>query len=308
MGILNGKVVVITGSSRGLGLAMAQGLTAEGAGVVLSSRSVESVEKAVQDLRQAGAQASGIACNVADLEQVEALAAHALEAFGHFDVWINNAGVPAPYGPTMHVPPEQFVEVVQTNILGTYYGSLVALRNFYPRNSGKLINILGRGDTGPVPFQNAYTASKIWVKSFTTALAAEYRATGLGIYAYNPGLMTTEFLTHVRAVAGYEKRLQPLKMVMRLWGNPPEVPAQRAVWLASSATDGKTGLIIKQLGPIQLAGGLLREATRRLLGQPQPEMPLQVDTVQPAMPLRPEATEEGAGAAPGLPLAGRSRT
>ncbi len=295
MGSLNGKVVVITGSSRGLGLAMARALTAEGAAVVVSSRSAQVVDQAVQSLRQGGAQAGGVACDVSDLAQVEALGAYAVSTYGRFDAWINNAGISAPYGPTMHLPPEEFVAVVQTNVLGTYHGSLVAMRHFYPRNAGTLINILGRGDSGPVPFQNAYTASKIWVKSFTRALASEYRATGVGVYAYNPGLMITDFLTDVRAVAGYDQRLQPLKTVMRLWGNPPEVPAQKVVWLVSQATDGKTGLVVKELGPLRLAGGLAREGVRRLLRRPEPDVPLHVGTVPPAMPLRPEDAAGEAG-------------
>ncbi len=283
MGVLDAKVVVITGSTRGLGLAMAEACAAAGAAVVVSSRSSGAVDQAVARLCAGGARASGQVCDVGDLAQVESLGRHAVETFGRFDVWINNAGASAPFGPTMHLPPGEFLTIVHTNILGTYHGSLVALRHFYPRHSGKLINLLGRGDTGPVPLQNAYTASKIWVRSFTKALAQEYRDDGVGVFAYNPGLTITSMLTDVDAIAGYEKRLEPLKTVMRMWGHSPEVPAQRIVWLASGATDGKTGLEVRELGPLQLAGGALREGIRRVLGKTAP-MPLRVTTVQPPAP------------------------
>jgi len=75
-----------------------------------------------------------VACNVAELAQVEALATHARQTFGGFDVWINNAGMPTPYGPTVHVPGTAFVATTQTNILGTYFGSIVAMRAFLPRH------------------------------------------------------------------------------------------------------------------------------------------------------------------------------
>ncbi len=285
MGILDDKTVVITGSSRGLGLAIARECAREGAAVVLSARSPATVDEAVTRLRAEGRPAAGQACDVADLGQVEALGALAVREFGGFDVWINNAGTSGPFGPTMHLPPQDFVAVINTNILGTYHGSLVALRRFYPRRAGKLINILGRGDTGPVPLQNAYTASKIWVRSFTKALADEYRDSGVGIYAYNPGLMYTEFMSHVEAVAGFENRLERLRPVMRMWANPPEVPARKVAWLASSATDGETGLMAREITAPRLLLGALREGLRALARRPAPRMDLQVETITPAMPL-----------------------
>ena len=296
MAILDGKVIVVTGSSRGLGLAIGQACAAAGAAVVLSSRSAEATGRAVDAVRASGAQAVGQACDVADLAEVEALAELAVQSFGHFDVWVNNAGQSAPYGPSAHVPRGDFVRVIETNITGTYYGSSVALRYFYPRGTGKLINILGRGDTGAVPLQNAYTSSKTWVRSFTKVLAQEYKDSGIGIFAYNPGLMTTEFLTGAQALAGFEGRMRPLETVMRMWGNPPAVPALKVVWLASAATDGKTGLELHELGPLQMLGGALREGLRLLRRKPAPASGMHITTVTPAMPLRTDA-----GSIPGLP-------
>jgi glucose 1-dehydrogenase len=291
MGVLEGKVAVITGGTRGFGLAIAQAYGRQGAAIVLASRSAEPVERAVASLRAEGVQASGLTCDVGDVAQVEALAAHAVNTFGHFDIWVNNAGVAAPYGPTIHIPPEAYVRAVQTNVLGTYYGSLVALRYSLPRRAGKLINLLGRGDREPVPMQTAYAASKAWVRNFTLALAREYQASGVGIFAFNPGLMFTDLMTRIEAVAGYEERLEPLKMVMRLWANPPEVPARKAVWLASSATDGRTGLEVRELTPARLAAGLLHEAIRRLAHRPVPPVTLTVRTVPSALPPLPSASQ-----------------
>jgi NAD(P)-dependent dehydrogenase (short-subunit alcohol dehydrogenase family) len=284
-GALENKVAVITGSSRGLGLAIAQAYAREGAAVILSSRTASAVEEAVQSLRAAGYRASGLPIDIGHREQVEALAAHAIEAFGGFDIWINNAGVSGPYGPGAHYAPEYFERVVQTNILGSYYGSVVAIRHFFPRHAGKLINLLGRGDTGPSRHQSAYAASKAWTRNFTLTLAKDYAHSGIGIFAFNPGLVDTDLLRQVTAVQGYERRLKPLETVIRLWAKPPDVPAQRAVWLASSATDGKTGIEARVLSRAELISGLLREAGRILRREPARDTSLSITSVPAQLPV-----------------------
>ena len=115
---LEGKVVVITGGTRGLGLAIAQACAADGAAVVIASRSSKAVEEAVSALRQQGARASGMAVDVGRLDEVQKLAEHALASFGRMDVWVNNAGTAGPYGPTLDFSAEAFHQVVSTNILG----------------------------------------------------------------------------------------------------------------------------------------------------------------------------------------------
>jgi len=286
MASLQDKVIVITGSTRGFGLAIARACADEGARVVVSSRSTDAVDRAVGELRAAGHTASGMPCDVSDLAQVEALAVHAAGTFGRFDVWINNAGYAAPYGPTAHVPPQLFMRSVQTNIVGTYHGSIVALRAFLPAGKGKLINILGRGSDGkPTAMQNAYAATKSWERVFTSAMAQEYKESGVGIFAINPGMMSTEMLTDLTAVSGYEKRLQAMPTIIRMWAKPPEVPAQKVVWLASSATDGKTGLQVNTMTRGLMLGGALREGLRRLTRQPAPLMEMHVSTVAAALPL-----------------------
>src|SRR5512138_3408036 len=144
-GVLKTKVAVITGGSRGLGYAIAEAYAREGAKVVIASRTRNAVDRAVRKLRESGAQAEGLACDVSNLQQVEALADFAVQKFGRLDIWVNNAGLSAPYGPTAHLPSADFKNVIDTNITGTYYGSVTAMRYFAKQESGKLINLLGRG-------------------------------------------------------------------------------------------------------------------------------------------------------------------
>lgn len=283
MRTLENQVAVITGGSRGLGLAIAETYAREGAAVVIASRSARSVEAAVQSIRAQGGRATGLACDVSDLAQVEALAAHAVGTLGRLDIWVNNAGLSAPYGPTAHLPSDEFQRVIGTNIVGVYNGSVTALRHFVPQRRGKLINLLGRGDNAPVPLQNAYGSSKTWVRTFTASLAKEYTDSGVGIYAFNPGLVTTEMLSQVSAVQGYEAKLAPLTKVVAVLGNPPEVPAARALWIASAATDGRTGLNVQVITPPFLLLRGVRAAWRWIIRKQEPEMPLNVETVASAL-------------------------
>ena len=287
MQTLQGKTTVITGGTRGLGLVTAQTFLAAGANVVISSRTDQAVRAALEILAARGYPAermAGLACDVAFLEQVQSLADFAINRFGGFEVWINNAGLSAPYGPSAHVPVDTFQAVLNTNILGTYHGSRTALAHFLPRRQGKLINLLGAGDKKPVPYQNAYASTKAWMRVFTLALAKEYQASGVDIFAYNPGLMFTEMVENVDALAGYEKRVRVLETVLRTWGNPTEIPAQKLVWLASAASDGKTGKVYRELGFGRLLSGALAEAGRRLLKRNPTQPRLKIRSVVPALP------------------------
>lgn len=199
---LKDKVAVITGGPRGLGFGIAQAYIRAGAKVVVASRSMESVEAAVLALEEMGGQASGIHCDVGILEDLEKLARYTIEKYGKFDVWVNNAGLSPAYGPTIHIPHKQNEIVFQTNIMGTYYGSLTAMKHFLERGEGKLINISGRGDKEPVPLQNAYASSKAWMRNFTLALAEEYKESGVCVYLLKPGMVDTDMLRKIKSRRG----------------------------------------------------------------------------------------------------------
>ena len=268
MNLLEEKTAVITGSSRGLGFAIAKAFAEQGANVVLAARTEETLNSAVAELRNQGYKAEGFVCDTAKLEDVEKLARSAVSTFGRFDIWVNNAGVGAPYGLTMSISPERIKQVVDTNIMGVYYGSHVAMRQFLAQGSGKLINLLGRGDSGPVPYQNPYASSKAWGKNFTKGLAKEYTGTVVEVMAFNPGLVISEMLTQVDVIDGFQDKVLPLNSVIRFWGNPPEVPAQKVVWMASSATDRRNGLMVNFLSFGQMMLGVGKEIWRWITRAP----------------------------------------
>jgi glucose 1-dehydrogenase len=281
MGILEGKVAVITGGTRGLGLAIAKAFGDEGAAVVVGSRSGRAVQEAIFALRKSGAQADGLATDVSRLAEVEALAGQARHSFGHLDIWVNNAGVAGPYGPTVDLTPDAFQSVIQTNIAGTYNGARTAMAHFLAQGSGKLINLMGHGYKNPVPYQNAYSASKAWCRSFTLALAEETRNSGVGVFAFNPGMVLTDLLTNVEVIEGAENRLSRFPAVLRMWAKPPDVAAQKAAWLASPATDGKTGMVVNLFSPWKMMGGVAREGLNSLLKRPVAPVDLKLRTIPP---------------------------
>ena len=269
MNTLYGKVAVVTGASRGLGKAIATLFAQAGAKVVLAARSQMDIEQNAAELNADGHEALAFACDVSDPQQVEALARFAINTYGHFDVWVNNAGVAGPYGATFDLPPEQFLSVLRTNMFGVYHGSRMAMRHFLPRKSGKLINILGAGSKKPAPNQNAYGSTKAWIRVFTLALAAETKKSGVGVFALQPGLMDTDLLTEVVTFKEHEKRLREfMPFLIRAAGKKPEVAARKALWLASSATDGKTGLDVNVGSRLGFLLGFLREGLRGLLRLP----------------------------------------
>lgn len=282
---LRGKVVAITGASRGLGLALAKGFGRAGASVAICSRSAEAVDRAIAELATEGIRATGRAGDVAEAADLEAFAAHVEASLGPIDVWVNNAGLSAPWGPTAHVPSARFRALVGTNIVGVYNGSLTAIRRFLARRTGVVVNILGRGDSGSVPFQNAYSSSKVWVRNFTKALAAEYRKTGIKVYGFNPGLVRTDMLSQVEAVRGWERDMEPLRVVTAVLGNEAEVPAARLVRLVASAGTLPSGRMVSVLTPGFMLSRAARTLGRLVSGRGLGLGKLEVEVVEPEIPV-----------------------
>ena len=157
------------------------------------------------------------------------------------------------------------------------------MRHFLPRGSGKLINILGAGSKKPAPNQNAYGSTKAWIRVFTLALAAETKASGVGVFALQPGLMDTDLLTELVTFKEHEKRLRDfMPFLIRAAGKKPDVAARKALWLASSATDGKTGLDVSVGSSLGFLVGFLREGLRRLLRLPTRPVVMNVKTIPSA--------------------------
>lgn len=123
------------------------------------------------------------------------------------------------------------------------------------------------------------------MRNFTLALAEEHKNSGVGVHAFNPSIVDTDLLRQVESVSGYEKSLKALPMLIRMWGNELDVPAQNAVCLASSATDGRTGLEVNLLGLGRLLNGAIREFTGRIFGRYRSPGEINIMTIHSALVL-----------------------
>ena len=193
-GRLDGKVVVITGSTRGIGRAMAEACAAEGAAVVISSRTQSAVDETVLSLQAGGATVSGIACDVSIDSDLEALFAHAIEAHDHVDVWVNNAGISLGMRRHVDTTPDEMRRIVDINLIGTMVASGIVVPYFVERGHGVLINVSGRGGRGDsAAFTAAYAATKAAVMVFTKSLAAEHTGDPISVLVFMPGMVDTDF-------------------------------------------------------------------------------------------------------------------
>ena len=191
------RIVVLTGGTRGIGYGLADRFLALGCGVVISGRSLASVEEAAARLasKHETARVLGQVCDVTQHEQVQALWDAAKAHFGRVDIWINNAGISHPQTDCWEQPPEQMKAVIETNLLGVLYGVRVALSGMLAQGHGCLYSMEGLGSDGRrVDGLTLYGTTKSAVSYLTDALVQETRGTPLIVGALSPGMVVTNFL------------------------------------------------------------------------------------------------------------------
>ena len=238
---LSGRVALVTGSTRGLGRAMAEGLAAAGARLVINGTDAARVEAAVREFTVAGHVAEGAAFDVTD----EAAVVRAFETFDArglaVDILVNNAGIQL-RKPMIELSTAEWRKVLDTNLTSAFVVGREAGRRMVARGCGKVINIgsltseLARATVAP------YTVAKGGIKMLTQAMAAEWAAHGVQANAIGPGYMLTDMnqaLIDNPAFDAWVKARTPAKR----WGKPEELVGV-AVFLASSASDYVNGQII----------------------------------------------------------------
>ena len=206
---LQEQVIVITGASSGIGLATARAAANKQAKLVLAARNQEALETIAQQIKDDGGQAITVVADVGRREDVQKIADTALEHFGGFDTWVNNAGVSI-YGRLTDVSDEDSHRLFDTNFWGVVYGSLVAAEHLRSRG-GAIINLGSVLSDEAVPLQGMYSASKHAVKGFTDALRIELREdkAPVAITLIKPGSINTPYPQHAKNYMDRELTLPP---------------------------------------------------------------------------------------------------
>jgi len=191
------KTIVITGSTRGIGFGLAGAFLDLGCNIVVSGRTQEAVDEAVESLAAQHERERILAqpCDVTDYEQVQALWNAAAAHFGTIEIWINNAGISHPTVDFWTHPPQRIRAVVETNVVGAMYGASVALSGMHEQGHGALYNMEGLGSGGPmVPGTTLYATTKSALRYLTESLAKEVAGSGLVVGALQPGMVVTDLL------------------------------------------------------------------------------------------------------------------
>jgi len=203
---LEGKVIVITGASSGFGKGAALKFAGLGASVVLAARRDSLLEEIAREIESASGKALVVHTDVSRREEVEALAQAAINQFGRIDVWVNNAGGGA-LGLFEEVPLGDHVQVIETDLLGTLYGSYFALRQFKGQGNGTLINVASVIGKVPAPYFASYAAAKHGVVGLSAAIRLELKENGIKdihVCTVMPTSMDTPFFEHAANYTGHK--------------------------------------------------------------------------------------------------------
>lgn len=191
------KTVVITGSTRGIGRGLAEAFLARGCKVVVTGRQTAAVDKAVADLnaRHAG-RAAGLACDITQAAQIEALWKFAVDKFQRVDVWINNAGMSIHRGPLHEAKPADIEAIVATNLTGVLLANRIVIAAMLKQGSGQVWNMEGFGSNGMTqPGMAPYGCTKRAITYLNTAMQKELKGSPVQVCTLSPGIVVTDLLT-----------------------------------------------------------------------------------------------------------------
>jgi short-subunit dehydrogenase len=220
------EVVVVTGSSGGVGRAIAHAFAKRGARVGLLARGQDGLDAAAREVEALGGQALAIPTDVSDHGQVEAAAVAVEERFGDIDVWVNDA-MATVFARFIDTEPEEFKRATEVTYLGTVYGTMVALKRMIARDRGKIVQVGSALAYRAIPLQAAYCGSKFGIRGFTDSIRTELLHDNSKVQiamVQLPGVNTTQFNWCRSKLPDHPMPVPPIYQ--------PEIPAEAVYWAA----------------------------------------------------------------------------
>ncbi len=245
---LTGRVALLTGASKGMGLHMAEGLAEHGARVVVSSRKIEQCEVAVARINDKCGEGSAIAiaCNVGYKDQLEALVAETRSRLGAIDILIANAGVNPFYGPMSEIPDSAFDKIMNTNVRSNHWLCQMVAPDMVEKGRGSMMVTASTGAFSASAMLGTYSISKLADIALVRNLALEYGPAGVRVNAICPGVIKTDFARALWDNPEAQRNAETNTPLRRL-GEPEDLKGI-AVFLASDASAYVTGQAIAVCG------------------------------------------------------------
>ena len=240
---LTGKVVLVTGGSRGLGKAMSIGLAEAGANVIIASRDLDCCEKLASTIGESGGKAVAISVDTADPPSMDILLEKTYEQFGQLDVLINNAGINIGFTGLDNVTVEQMDEMYKVNLRGPWYLASRAAPRMAQHGGGNIINVISVGGLKPPPCLGPYAATKSGLHALTKVMAQEWGSLNIRVNSLAPGSYHSDLFDGTEAeMPGFEALATEASTMKRVAAT--EEILGPVLYLASDASSYTTGACI----------------------------------------------------------------
>lgn len=233
---LKDKAVIITGASRGIGLATAYEFAKHGTSVVLAARTIDALENIVQEIKQAGGNAIAVACDVTSYSDVSSAVEKCLDAFGRLDILVNNAGTIDPISHLATSDPVEWDRVVDINLKGVYHGLRAVLPIMEKQGSGTIVNLSSGAATGILEGWSHYCATKAAVLSLTRCAHKEYCDKGVRVVGISPGTVATNMQVEIKASG-----INPVSELDPSVHISPQWVGRAIAWLCTTEADDLVG-------------------------------------------------------------------
>jgi len=239
---LDGKVAIVTGASRGIGEAIARGLAAQGATVVLASRKQEALDTVAESIKKDGGKALAVACHTGNPEAISALFDRVKSELGKVDILVNNAAANPYFGPAVDCNEGAFDKTMEVNVKGYFLMSQHAAKMMVEQGSGSIVNVASIAGISPGQMQVVYSMTKAAVINMTKGMAKELGGAGVRVNAIAPGLVETRFASALINSPEIHEMIVSMTALGR--HAQPDEMVGAAIYLASDASSYTTGSVI----------------------------------------------------------------